>query len=198
MIFVCTCAKNSVLKISLITLCCIFLPNSGYAHSIHIFATASGDTITGSAYYPGGSKYRNGTIKIYSPDKQLLGQSKTDENGNFEFKAKFYSDHIFTVTTHDGHKAQHTLSAHELPEDLAKLHLKTLPSEKANGAADVHNEELQKIIIAAVSKEINPLRQQIQNYEHKIRLRDVLGGIGYILGITGIAFYFLGRKKSQR
>ena len=41
------------------------------------------------------------------------------------------------------------------------------------------------------------LAEQLDRLEDTIRLRDVFGGIGYILGITGIMFYFLGRRKAD-
>lgn len=206
--------ENFVWKISLLLLCIILLPYSAHAHKIKIFATATDTTITGSVYYPGGAKYRHGTLEVYSPDNQLLGQSKTNENGEFSFTATFYSDHIFTITTQDGHRSQYTVPANELPADLPLLDHEIHSDAKASAATDnihqvpikksslelssIHPNELQKIISTIVAKQVNPLRKQIEQYEQKTRLRDVFGGIGYILGIAGVAFYFLGRNKFQR
>jgi hypothetical protein len=39
------------------------------------------------------------------------------------------------------------------------------------------------------------LRRQLDRYEHTLRLRDVLGGIGYIFGIMGLLFFVLGRRS---
>ena len=37
-----------------------------------------------------------------------------------------------------------------------------------------------------------PLREQLDQYEEKTRLHDVIGGLGYIVGLMGIAFYLKG------
>jgi nickel transport protein len=44
------------------------------------------------------------------------------------------------------------------------------------------------------------IRQELSDLREQLWLRDVLGGLGYIVGITGVAFYFLGvrRKRSRR
>ena len=47
---------------------------------------------------------------------------------------------------------------------------------------------------------LEDIRQKLDDLREQLWLRDVLGGLGYIVGITGIAFYFLGvrRKESKR
>lgn len=200
-------------KTSLLTLFFIALPCVVHAHKIKIFATAADNIITGSVYYPGGGKYRNGTVKVYSPDNQLLGQSKTNEKGEFSFKAVLYSDHVFVITTQDGHRSQYTVSADELPSRLPPIKQKRpTDAEKTPGTnnpqsipikenllelATVPPDELKKIITAAVAEQVIPLREQIERYEQKIRLHDILGGLGYIFGIFGLAFYFYSKKKSK-
>jgi len=51
--------------------------------------------------------------------------------------------------------------------------------------------------IESLQAQIGQLRQQLDEYEKTVRLRDVLGGIGYILGLAGVAFYFLGVRRNQ-
>ena len=46
--------------------------------------------------------------------------------------------------------------------------------------------------------EIVELRREFADYRNSTRLRDVLGGIGYILGLAGLAFYFLGVRRKER
>ncbi len=53
-------------------------------------------------------------------------------------------------------------------------------------------------VAEAVAKEIRPLREQLDQVESKIRLHDIVGGIGYIVGISGVAFYFLAMRKTER
>ena len=48
-----------------------------------------------------------------------------------------------------------------------------------------------------LTAELAALRRELRQYEQRIRLRDVLGGIGYIVGMAGVAFYFLGVRRRQ-
>ena len=50
-----------------------------------------------------------------------------------------------------------------------------------------------------MARQLAGLRADLDRYKNELRLRDVLGGVGYILGIMGIVFYFLGvRRKEKR
>lgn len=40
------------------------------------------------------------------------------------------------------------------------------------------------------------LREDIARLEHRIRLRDIAGGIGYILGLLGLSAWFLSRRRN--
>ncbi|NEX20507.1 carboxypeptidase regulatory-like domain-containing protein [Thiorhodococcus mannitoliphagus] len=50
----------------------------------------------------------------------------------------------------------------------------------------------------AVARQIRPLREQLAASADSARLTDVLGGIGYILGITGLALWWRSRQEGQR
>ncbi|HOU21896.1 MAG TPA: hypothetical protein PKX16_06700 [Kiritimatiellia bacterium] len=52
--------------------------------------------------------------------------------------------------------------------------------------------------LQALQKQIVELRRDLAARDDRTRLRDILGGIGYILGLMGLAFYFLGtRRKTE-
>jgi len=68
------------------------------------------------------------------------------------------------------------------------------PAAKSDGAADHHHGEA---TLADVRAEVGKLRRQLDGYEQTIRMRDVIGGLGYLVGIGGVAFYFLGKKRTE-
>ncbi len=55
--------------------------------------------------------------------------------------------------------------------------------------------QLQKIVEKAVARQVKPLRKQIMQLQNSIRLHDVLGGLGYILGLTGLGMWAAARHK---
>ena len=54
------------------------------------------------------------------------------------------------------------------------------------------------VVAEAISRQIRPLREQLDRLEEKIRLSDIVGGIGYLFGVSGIVFYFMGVRKRER
>ncbi len=52
--------------------------------------------------------------------------------------------------------------------------------------------------IEALQWQVGALRREFGEFEQTVRLRDVLGGIGYIVGLAGVAFYFLGIGRQQQ
>ncbi|MFO7707780.1 MAG: hypothetical protein R6V84_06380 [Desulfobacterales bacterium] len=57
---------------------------------------------------------------------------------------------------------------------------------------------IDKAIEKALDKKLAPiLRTLAEMREQKIRLTDVLGGLGYIFGLVGVAAYFNSRRKGN-
>ena len=46
----------------------------------------------------------------------------------------------------------------------------------------------------AVADAVRPLREQLDAYEDTIRLRDLLGGVGYIAGVAGLVYFMKARR----
>jgi len=186
-----------------------------HAHKLNVFARCEGKTIKGYAYFPGGGRARNLEVEVVGPGGEKLGETTTDENGDFVFEARLRCDHRIVVETRDGHRASFTVEAAELPDSLRPAaSVKPLPSgqPEALGPSAVEGPtmrakdavasraELEEMVERAISKQIGLLREQVERYESRRRLRDILGGIGYILGLTGLVFYFLGsaRRKARQ
>jgi nickel transport protein len=55
---------------------------------------------------------------------------------------------------------------------------------------------VESAIERAVARQIRPLREQLVAAEDRIRLQDILGGIGYIIGLTGLALWWRSRRRS--
>ncbi|MDY6992686.1 MAG: hypothetical protein SVR94_08800 [Pseudomonadota bacterium] len=152
------------------------------AHNIKLFATVQGQTIEGYVYIPGGGRLAHAPIEIWTPAGKHLGQTRTDAEGEFHYPIKQLTDHLFILETDDGHRAQYTVKVHAEP-----LHPQT---------ASIESSCLQVSTIEDVlSRQIRPLREQLAHYQQKIWLHDILGGIGYIVGIMGLLYYLNQRIK---
>jgi nickel transport protein len=50
--------------------------------------------------------------------------------------------------------------------------------------------------LESLQRQIEAMRVQIDQSEHRLRLHDLLGGIGYILGLAGLGFYLKTRPRN--
>ncbi len=178
------------------------------AHRVNVWAyVESGNTIKGSVGFPGGAKARNVSVTVRAPDGTLLGETQTDEQGEFVFQARFRCDHIVTVDTGDGHRAEYKVAAEELPAGLPPLaaggaavsETSSQPSPSASASetppapATLPAATWETAIEKVVSRQIVPLRREIEAYRQTVFVHDILGGIGYIVGVFGLIFYLKAR-----
>ena len=178
----------------------IFFVHEAFAHDLHLFAAVEGKNITGYTYYHGDVRVPDVEIKVYAPQEKLLGQITTDDNGEFKFALSYKCEHTVVAVSLDGHRATSVIKAEDLPDDLPAYHASTVeayPEAKTPKANLTLSETQLKIIVdEAVAKQVRPLREQLERYENKVRLRDIVGGIGFIVGLAGVSFYFAGKRKN--
>ena len=140
------------------------------------------------------------------PSGRELGRTTTDNEGKFTFPAREHVDYCLTAETPDGHSATYTVHAAELPDNLpgsasttaqrcGKLFRKQRiiaacrPRRRARRMSRVGGQ------LSELRKQIQELRRQIYESDQRLRFRDFLGGIGFILGLAGVAFYMKARGK---
>ena len=163
------------------------------AHKLKVFASAEGAVIVGTAYFSGGGKAMGIGGVVQAPDGTLAGTVRTDQDGAFRFTATSRMDHTITMDAGDGHVASTVVPAAELPLSLpaGQASIAAAPAPVAAASpADLDAVE------AAVARQIRPLRQQLDAYEDKVRLHDVMGGIGTIFGLFGVAAWASARRRS--
>ena len=183
----------------------MFDAGAALAHRLNLFAYAEDATIVGSAYFSGGGAPAGAAVTAYGPDGAVLGQTTTDREGAFTLDATVRTDHRITVETADGHAAEFLVTAAELPARLppgeavapadAAAPTAEPPEPVAAVDAAIDDAALEAMISRAVQQQVRPLRQQLAAYSEEIRLRDIIGGIGYILGIFGLAAYAMALRR---
>jgi len=180
------------------------------AHKLIVFASAEGATIHGKAYFLGGAPAQGLAVTAFDPQGAELARTTTDDQGEFTLTANFRCDYRLVVETLDGHGAEFPLQAEQLPADLPPRgeaagppHPQAEPSQHVPPVASLESNSSQHAAaersaeLRALRADVAALQEQLTQYENRTRLRDVLGGIGYILGLAGIAFYFLGVRRKQ-
>lgn len=194
-----------------------------FAHKLKVFAYAAGDRIEGTAYFAGGGAASGASILIQDATGRTLAELAPSKDGSFSYAAKAPTDHVVIAESGDGHRAEWQVTADELapafetgptagpsgqtaasrPAPIANESERDAdqgtgtsgtPAAQAHLQSAVDRETLAAIELA-VARQVRPLREQLERSEDKAQLRDILGGIGYIIGLTGFALWLRCRKS---
>ena len=186
-------------------------PISAWAHKVTVFAWAEGNTIFTESKFSGGKRVTGGIIEVYAPDGRKLIEGKTNANGEYAFKIPQKTDLKIVLKAGMGHRGEWTLRCDEI-EDSSDFAADTIVTgqpadsrEKSarmpvqvnpvTGCADIEA-RLEKVL----DKKLKPLisrLNQIERQEDGPALTDILGGLGYILGLVGIAAYVHSRRRGK-
>jgi len=197
--------------VGIVALAALALPSVGQPHNIIADAYVEGGIIEGEVGFSNGDSAINAPVTVTDATGAILGTTHTDDDGVFYFQVERIVDHHFEVDAGAGHVTHLLVKAEDLslggdsgapaakkPDPAAIPVSSSSPSSCVSTAhaPDADAAALRQMVEKAVAKQIKPLRKQILQYENKIRLHDVLGGLGYILGLTGLAVW-LGARRGR-
>jgi len=197
------------------------------AHKLHVFAALDGKVIRGEAYFRGGGAAAGVPVQALGPGGEPLGQTTTDSQGKFSLPARFRCEHRLVFDAGGGHVGEYRLSAQQLPADLpplsqavspdgtfaSALPSATLEANPLPAAEPVEKEPPPNLSsgplprdpsanligsIEAVRTQMLELRAEFDAFRQETRLRDVLGGVGYILGLMGVVLYVVNRRRTSQ
>ncbi len=194
----------------MVVIAAMLLAPPAFAHKLKVFATAVGAQVDGSVYFVGSGPAPGARISIETADGQPVETLQADPNGNFRFVATSRTTHLIKVDTGDGHSAQITIAAEDLPASLpsptgapaSAASLTLVPSAAAApvivATPSAGGSAIEDLVAKAVAQQVRPLRQEINAYEDQVRLRDIAGGIGYIVGLAGLTMWLRNRHRERR
>jgi nickel transport protein len=192
---------------------------SASAHKAVIFAWVEGDTVFTQSKFSRGRKAVNSIVVVYDTDGNQLLDGKTDKNGEFSFKVPKKSALKIVLKASMGHLAEWTIPAKEIltafgsvghipmenaPNEGSKETWKdsaTVKAETANSLPDhvyLESQALQQMIDKSLDKKLAPITNMLaKSMDREPGLTEILGGIGYILGLVGIALYVANRRRND-
>ncbi len=201
----------------------LFLLSSvpGWAHKVNVFAYVEGDTVVVEGYFSGNVKAQDSPVEVFASDGKKILEGKTDSKGMYSFKLAdlppIKGDIKIVLDAGMGHRADFTLSMSDLSSSAQETRSPQQKLEKeepadpslaaAHPSVQVQDPAvMKKIVEDAVDQRIQPLvkmlgTQQKLLMEQRDRgptLNEIVGGIGWILGIVGVAGYFMGRNRKAR
>ena len=185
------------------------------AHRAMIFAWIDGDIVHTQSKFNGDRKAIGAHVEVYDSNGHKLLSGKTDTNGDFSFKLPQKTALKIVLQAGSGHHVEWKISAAEIEEASGK----EVFTEGKNPKVAVHSSqtaetdpikespkkmvtleynELQKIIDESLDKKLAPIIKTLADiYNRGPSIRDIIGGIGYILGLVGIALYVANRRNKD-
>ncbi|RWR51343.1 cobalamin biosynthesis protein CbiL [Sinirhodobacter ferrireducens] len=183
----------------------IALASPAAAHKLKVFATVAGAEVTGYAFFVGGGRAQGTGWIARDAAGTTVAAGKTDAEGRYRFTPPAGAgDLTVTVNTEEGHIAQAVLPAARLdgtpaasgsagPAAGASLAAAGVVTA-APAAAPRDDVALAALVEAAVQRQVEPLQEQIETMDARLRLTDVMSGIFLIIGLAGIGLFLRGRR----
>lgn len=167
----------------LLLLCALLgsLPLSAHGHGLKLYVEAEAGKIQGRVHFAGGAAAASAQIRINDADGEALAVLVPDSEGRFSYRIETPRDLVVVADSLDGHRASRSLKAEELTAFLP-------PAGEAGAEPSCAR------VVAETS---GPLREALAACEERLRLRDILGGLGYIAGLAGLGLWWGGRRKGR-
>lgn len=214
-------AYTRICTVSLCLLLFLILADVAQAHRVNIFAWLEGENVRVECSFRRDSPVQQGKIIVFDAqtDTELL-QGRTDKKGIFVFPvpAAVRQGHglRIRILAGEGHQNEWLMDAAEfsslLPagtapissaEERAGFSPAGQVSDAGNGSAApavvtgaLSRKDVEAIVDTALDRHLAPLRRALAaGSEAEPGLRDIVGGLGWIMGLVGIGLYFSRRRS---
>lgn len=190
----------------------LIFPQPALAHKIHVFAWVSGNTVTVESNFSEDRPLIKGTVTVLdNKSKVVLLEGKGDEKGLFSFQIPVAAraealDLLIVVAGGEGHKNHWLLGAEEYLSEASPAPLApALPTasdppvsrdaSKKAGKIGLSPTEIQQMLEKVLTQELAPIKRSLAKAEERqTSLPDIIGGIGYLLGLAGLIAWLRNRR----
>ena len=179
----------------------VVAPSAAHAHRVNVFAYVEGNQVKVEAYFNDGAKAKGSGLKVYDAGGKLLVEGKTDAKGEYAFGLPATEgDLLIVVEAGDEHRGDYTLKAEEFEGVAGSEDAEIAEVEgEAKGSGEVPGDIEKRlarieVTLRNVQRELAHLRRPRAG----VSLESVMAGLGFIIGLTGVAMYFMARNAARR
>ncbi|MFN3505760.1 MAG: hypothetical protein ACK4Y7_06125 [Caldimicrobium sp.] len=173
------------------------LCNFASAHKVSTYAYREGDKIFGECYFVDGSPCKNSKVEVYDSKGKKIDELSTDERGEYSFTTKERGTIKVVISAGEGHRTEYTLEGPPEKREIKERSPSKEENKSSHYQASIDKEEIREIIDEALEVKLQGLRNEIMDLRkeiNRVSLREIIGGIGYIVGVWAIIM-LLKRKK---
>jgi nickel transport protein len=187
------------LKILLFCLAILAAGAPTWGHGLSVFAWVEGERVLVESKFSGGKRPVNATVRVLAPDGRELLAGQTDDQGRWAFDLPQKTALKIVLEAGMGHQAEWTLRAEEVGAATVDTAPSAPPAQDSSvplvttGSASDTEARLAKVIAQALQP-INARLAHLEKERQGPSLQDILGGLGYILGLVGIGAYMQARR----
>ncbi len=178
------------------------------AHKLNVFCWTGEQQVYGEAFFSGGRKAKNVPVNVQDAKSlAALLTIQTDDKGTFQFTpsqqvVEQKLDLLITVETGDGHRGEWLLTVNEyLPaasDPTRTAQSPVIKSAQESAAESVDRATVRAIVRQELNRELVPIKRHLaEGREKKAGPRDILGGIGCIIGLAALLAWFQSKKKKK-
>jgi len=183
----------------------VAIASPAWAHKVILSCYPAGDVIEGELGFSSGDMAADTVVEVFDPDGNKLGETTTNADGYFVYTPTQAVPHVFRANLGAGHVGEYVMPVADLPAGLASGDAPTpTPTEAVASGADAAEgpgmaitPEVTDMIAEAVRNEMRPLRREIAAYKEHHDVQTILGGVGYIFGLFGLAFFLMARRQGR-
>lgn len=172
------------------------------AHKVNIFAYVDGNSVVTDSGYSRSKRVYDGVIEVYdAATGKLLLTGQTDTNGKFDFVIPDEAraermDLRLLLKAGTGHQAEWVVKYDEF--GAAKGPFAATEPEHTHVAVAKAPTAESADVEAIVRRELEPVKRMLADMSQSgPSVTEIIGGIGYIFGLFGVAAYMKSRKKSE-
>lgn len=181
---------------------CLLYPGVAMAHRVNVFAWVEGDSIHTESKFSGGKRVKEGEVIVYDLKGNKLLSGKTNQEGEFSFKIPQKTAMKIVLRAGMGHMGEWTVPLNEIDpqqsgaDATAAQKVKSEAPEPEVVKPTVDLNQMRHALEQSLDRRLSPVLKRLAEAQDKgPTLRDVLGGIGYILGLMGLVAYIHFRRK---
>ena len=169
------------------------------AHKVTIFAWVEGDRVFTESKFSGGRRATRAKVAVFDREGTQLLEGTTDERGAFSFGIPKLTDLRIVLNAGTGHRAEWTITESEIRQAGYQEETREVaPPRQASGNLGLGKQEIQELIDESLYRRLTPIVKMLAELQTKgPSMTEVIGGIGYIVGLMGVALYFLSRRKKE-
>lgn len=183
------------------------------AHKVNVFAYVDGNSVVTDSGYSRSKRVHDGIIEVYdSASGAMLLSGPTDKNGRFDFEipaearaAKMNFRILLKAGT--GHQAEWTVKSDEYGAAKGPFasagpdhgHMAVATSDAGKSGVKTTGSGMNSAEVEAiVRRELEPVKRMLADMsQNGPGVTEIVGGIGYILGLFGIVAYMKSLKNKE-